>query len=47
MKNHTYVFDSKVRKQEEGGAIGLDLTGTLAQVFVIWWDREVRRKLAL
>ena len=47
MKNHTYVFDSKVRKQEEGGAIGLDLTGTLAQVFMIWWDREVRRKLAM
>ena len=37
MKNHTYVFDSKVRKQEEGGAIELDLTGTLAQVFMIWW----------
>ena len=46
MKSHTYVFDSKVRKQEVGGAIGLDLTGTLAQVFMMWWDREVRRRLA-
>ena len=45
MKSHTYVFDSKVRKQEVGGAIGIDLTGTLAQVFMMWWDIEVRRRL--
>ena len=40
------MFNNEVRKQEEGGAIGLNLTGTLAQVFMIWWDREVRRRLA-
>ena len=29
-----------VRKQAKGGAIGLELTGVLAQIFMVWWDRE-------
>ena len=27
------------------GPIGLHLTGTLAQIFMLWWDREFRTKL--
>ena len=45
MYNHTYVFDSTIRRQDEEGAIGLDLTSTLAQVFIMWCDREVKRRL--
>ena len=45
MFNHTYVFDSTRRKQVGGGAIGLELTGTIAQVFMMWWDRECLSRL--
>jgi hypothetical protein len=40
MTNHAYRFDGKIYKQAKGGPIGLDLTGSIAQVFMIWWDRE-------
>ena len=40
MENHMYTFDNKIRKQTSGGAIGLTLTGTLAQIFMMWWDGE-------
>ncbi|KXJ13364.1 hypothetical protein AC249_AIPGENE20467 [Exaiptasia diaphana] len=33
----------EVKKQRKGGAIGLELTGVLAQLFMIWWDRELRK----
>ena len=45
MKNHVYSFDGKMRKQSKGGPIGLDLTGDLAQIFMMWWDREFLRRL--
>ena len=32
MKNHIYNFNGVLRKQENGGAIGVDLTGILAQM---------------
>ena len=35
MHNHTYVFESTIRRKDEGGAIGLDLTGMLTQVFMM------------
>ena len=41
MKNHTYEFAQTIRKQEEGGPIGLDLTGTIAKIFMKWWDRQL------
>ena len=44
MKNHTYQFDNKIRKQEKGGAIGVELTGELAQIFMIWWTKQFQRK---
>jgi hypothetical protein len=44
MKNHVYLFDNKIRKQSKGGAIGLRLTGILAQIFM-WSDREFSRRL--
>jgi hypothetical protein len=45
MKNHVYLFDNEIRKQSKGGAIGLRLTGILAQTFMMWWDREFSRRL--
>ena len=40
MKNHLYQFKGKVRLQKAGGPTGLDLTGELADLFMLWWDQE-------
>ena len=45
MKNHIYTFDSEVRKQRKGGAIGLQLTGVMAEIFMGWWDKQILLKL--
>ena len=44
MKNHIYKFDKEIRRQKEGGAIGLELTGQLAKIYMIWWDKQYIRK---
>ena len=45
MKNHTYEFARSIRKQSEGGPIGMDLTGTVAKIFMKWWDKEMLRRM--
>ena len=45
MKNHTYEFARVIRKQREGGPIGMDLTGTIAKIFMKWWDNQLKQKL--
>ena len=45
MKNHIYEFREELRKQKEGGAIGIDLTGELAKIYMTWWDKELIKKL--
>ena len=45
MNNHTYKFDGCIPKQQRGGPIGLELTGNIAQVFMIWWDRTMITRL--
>ena len=45
MKNHLYTFDNEIRKQTKGGPIGLKLTGVLAQIFMMWWDKEFAARL--
>ena len=45
MKNHIYQFDGEIRKQKNGGPIGLELTGDLAQIFMIWYDRELLKRM--
>ena len=47
MTNHDYTFNNEIRKQSKGGPIGLDLTGSIAQIFMIWWNKELRRRLEL
>ena len=45
LKNHICQYDSQLFKQKEGGAIGVSLAGDVAQVFMIWWDRELKQQL--
>ena len=45
MKTHVYKFGDKIKKQTQGGPIGLELTGDLAQVFMMWYDSQLRSKL--
>ena len=45
MKNHYYKFGGVIRRQAQGGPIGLSLTGDVAQVVMAWWDREMIDKL--
>ena len=45
MSNHLYQFDGKVYKQAEGGPIGMEVTGVLARLVMLWWDQEFLRKL--
>ena len=46
MTNHDYSFNGEIRKQRHGGPIGLDLTGSIAQIYMIWWDKELSRRLS-
>ena len=45
IKNHTYNFQNVIRKQKKGGAIGIDLTGTMARIFMSWWDNQLLQTL--
>ena len=45
MKNHLYTFDGQIKLQSKGGPIGLLLTGILAQLFMVWWDRQFKIKM--
>ena len=45
MTSHIYEFNGELRKQKNGGAIGMELTGTLAKVFMVWWDKIFLNKL--
>ena len=45
MTSHIYEFNGSLRRQKNGGAIGMELTGTLAKVFMIWWDKMFLNKL--
>ena len=44
MKNHVYQFNNEIHKQEKGGAIGVELTGELAKVFMVWWTKQFQSK---
>ena len=45
MENHIYCFNDNIKKQAEGGPIGLELTGEVALVFMTWWDKQFKAKL--
>eukprot|EP00794_Sanderia_malayensis_P002694 gene2694-3113_t len=46
MENHVYKFDGRVHWQQRGGAICLELTSNLAQIFMIWWDHTFKSRLS-
>ena len=45
MNTHVYKFAGETRAQTKGGAIGLELTGEIAGVFLTWWDRCMRERI--
>lgn len=40
MRSHTYQFNGEVFLQDDGGPIGLELTGAIARVFMLSWDKK-------
>ena len=40
MKNNIYMFNGEVGRQKKAGPIGLVLTGDVAQILMVLWDRE-------
>ena len=45
MTNHVYKFDNCIRQQQKGGPIRSELTGNIAQIFMIWWDQNLKLRL--
>ena len=45
MENHVYKFANEIRKQKDGGPIGLSLTGEVADCYLIQWDKKFLEKL--
>ena len=45
MENHVYRFGNEIRRQKEGGPIGLALTGEIAYCYMINWDQKFLEKL--
>ena len=45
MENHLYTFDGQIKLQSKGDPIGLQLTGVLAQLFMVWWERQFKIKM--
>ena len=36
------MFKGRIYRQEEGGSIGLDLTGVISEIYMSWWDSELK-----
>ena len=45
MTNHVYTVGDLIHLQTEGGSIGLQLTGILAEVVMMDWDKRFLEKL--
>ena len=45
MDNHFYRIDTQLRRQKCGGAIGSDATGECARLYMLSWDRKLKKKL--
>ena len=45
MSNHMYKFNGERRLQDGEGPTGLDLTGLVADIFMLWWDDQYQEKL--
>ena len=45
LETHVYEFAGEKRRQTKGGPIGMELTGVVAHIFMVWWDRQFVNKL--
>ena len=43
--NLIFCFENKLHRQTKGGAIGVGIAGDVANLFMVWWDHHLRRKL--
>ena len=43
--NHIFCFGNKLYRQTKGGAIGVEMAGDVANLFMVWCDRHLKRKL--
>ena len=41
MSLHEFTFNNKIYRQDKGGAIGLDLVGIIASIYMNHWDEEL------
>ena len=46
LTNHIFRFNDQIRKQTSGGAIGVKAAGDIASLFMVWWDRTFKQKVA-
>ena len=46
MNNHIFTFNNENFKQLSGGAIGVSIAGDVANLFMVWWDRELKARLS-
>ena len=42
MNSHIYTFKKECFKQLHGGVIGVSIAGDVANLFMVWWDRELK-----
>ena len=45
LKNHIFRFHDQIRKQKNGGAIGVKAAADIATLFMVWWDREFKKRV--
>ena len=44
LQNHIFTFYEELHKQLKGGAIGVSAAGDIANLFMIWWDRQLKER---
>ena len=45
LENHILRLNNRCYKQVKGGAIGVGIAGDVANLFMVWWDKQVKMKL--
>ena len=45
LENHVYEFNGQKRLQGDGCATGLTLTGDVRDLYMLWWDAQLKSKL--
>ena len=46
MSSHAYTVGDDIFLQEDGGPIGLELTGALSRPFMMRWDKQYLKAVA-